>query len=90
MDWAQILVIVLAVLFIVFLALAIALAVLLIAITRQIKLAAKSAERTISTLENSVSAFNKVALPLALTKGILNQFRKTTTKKAKKPKDGKE
>ncbi len=85
MDWAQILVIILAVLFAVFLVVAIALAVLILSITRQIKAATASAERTIQAIEGSVASFNKVALPLALTKGIIGQFTKKPRKKAKAP-----
>lgn len=87
MDWAQILVIVLAVLFAVFLILAIALAVLLVAISKQIKSATASAERTIHALEGSVASFNKVALPLALTKGILGAVMKKPRKKQRKSTD---
>lgn len=87
MDWAQILVIVLAVLFAVFLILAIGLAILLVSISRQIKAATASAERTIHAIEGSVASFNKVALPLALTKGILGQLTKIPRKKTKAPKN---
>lgn len=81
MDWAQILVIILAVLFAVFLALAIVLALLVLSLTRQIKAAAASAERTVAAMEGAVTQFNKAALPLAIVKGIIKQVNKTTTRK---------
>lgn len=91
MDWAQLLVIILAVLFAIFLLLAIMLAVLLVSISRQIKAATASAERTMHAIEGSVATFNKAALPLALGRGILDQLmKKKPTKKAKKPAHEKE
>jgi hypothetical protein len=81
MDWAQILVIILAILFIIFLGLAITLAVLIISVTRQIKAAAASAERTVSALEASVATFNKAALPMMISKKIINQVIKAAQKK---------
>lgn len=86
MDWAQILVILLAVLFAVFLVMAIALAVLLLKVTRQIKAAAASAERTVEALEGSVKTFNRAALPMMITKGVISQIMKQS-KKAKKTKN---
>jgi hypothetical protein len=76
MDWPQILVIILAVLFIVFLIFAITLIVLIISVTRQIKAAAASAERTVSAIEESVTTFNKVALPMMISKKIIAQVLK--------------
>ena len=84
MDWAQVLIILLAILFAVFLVVAIALAILLIKISRQIKSTAASAERTVNALESSVRTFNKSALPLAVTKGIIQQVMKRTKTKADK------
>ena len=81
MDWAQILVIMLAVLFAVFLVVAIAVALLLLKLTRQIKSATSSAERTMRALEGSVGAFNKAALPLMVTKGIINKLTKHSKEK---------
>lgn len=86
MDWAQILVIMLAVLFALFLIVAIIIGVLIIKVTRQIKSAASSAERTVHALEGSVNAFNKTALPLMVTKGIISQLAKRSKSK-KEPKD---
>ncbi len=81
MDWAQILVILLAALFAIFLIVAIILAVLLIKITRQIKSAAASAERTVQAIEGSVNTFNKEALPMMVAKGIIGQVAKRSKKK---------
>ena len=81
MEWAQILVIILAILFSVFLIVAIVVAVLILRVTRQIKTAAASAERTVHALENSVGAFSKSALPLMVTKGIISQIMKVSRKK---------
>lgn len=81
MDWAQILVITLAVLFAVFLVVAIVVAILLIKVTRQIKSAAASAERTVHALEGSVGVFSKTTLPLAVTKGIISQMKKRSKAK---------
>jgi hypothetical protein len=81
MDWAQILVIILAILFAIFLILAITLAVLIITVTRQIKAAAASAERTVSALEGSVAQFNKVALPMTIIRKIVAQAIKTSKRK---------
>ena len=85
MDWAQIIVILLAILFAIFLILAIALVVVILSITRQIKAATATAERTIHALEGSVANFNRVALPLTLAKGVFGQFMKKSPKKEKKP-----
>jgi K+-sensing histidine kinase KdpD len=84
MDWAQILVILLAILFAVFLIVGIILAVLIIKISRQIKAATESAERTVAALEGSVKAFNKTALPLMVTKGIMRQVLSRSRKNGRK------
>lgn len=88
MDWAQVLVIILAVLFAVFMIVAIALAVLLLKITRQIKSAAASAERTVHALEGSMSTFNKTALPLMIARGIINRVIKGSRKQERSSRDG--
>jgi hypothetical protein len=85
MDWAQILVILLAALFAVFIVVAIIIGILIIKVTRQIKSAASSAERTVQALEGSVNAFNKTALPLMVTKGIISSLAKRS--KVKKSKE---
>ena len=86
MDWAQILVYLLAVLFSIFLVLAIMLTVVLLQVTRQIKSAAESAEKTLHSLENSVSTFNRTAVPLMMTKSVIAQVMKYA-QKDKKSKD---
>ena len=83
MDWAQILVIILAILFAIFLFLAIVLAVFLVMITRQIKAATASASRTMSVIEDSVQKANKAALPMMIAKGIFKQVRKKSPRIAK-------
>lgn len=81
MDWAQVLVIMLAGLLAIFLILSITLAVLLIKITRQIKTATDSAEKTIVAFGDSVKTFNKAALPMMVAKAVFNQFTKSSKKK---------
>lgn len=83
MDWAQILVFILAILFAIFLIVAIALAVVIISITKQLKAAASSAERTIHAIEGSVANLSKMALPLTLARGVLGQLLKKPRKKNK-------
>lgn len=84
MDWAQLLVIILAVLFAIFLIVAIVLAISLISITKQIKAATASAGRTVSAIEDSVNKMNKAALPIMLLKGIMGQVQKKKGPKQKK------
>lgn len=81
MDWAQILVIILAVLFIVFLVIAIALLVLILRVTMQIKAMASGAERTLGMLSGSVGALGKTALPLMVAKSIFRHIVKRSGKK---------
>ena len=81
MDWAQILVIVLAVLFTVFLILAISLAILLVRITRQIKEVTASAERTVHAIEGSVTTFNRAALPFMMARKVIQIARAPRGKK---------
>lgn len=79
MDWAQILVTLLAVLLAIFLALGVALLVLLIKLTRQIKAVASVAERTVQNIEKTTSGISKVTSPLLLAKLVarnLNIFKK--------------
>lgn len=81
MDWAQILVFTLAILFAIFLAIAITLLALLVSITRQIKAAAASAERAVSSIEDSVASFSKAAIPMMLARGVISQVFKASKKK---------
>ena len=86
MDWAQILVFLLAILFSIFLIVAIILVVLIVRVTKQIREAAESAERTIHTLEDSVNTFSRNTVPLAIAKSVVGQIMKRS-KKHKKPED---
>lgn len=84
MDWAQILVFVLAGLFAIFLIITIILIVLLVSISRQIKAAAASAERTANMLESSVSKFSKATLPAVVTKQVAGRILSIAKKKSSK------
>lgn len=81
MDWAQILVITLAVLFSIFLIVAIALVVMILKVTMQMRAMATGAERTLHALEGSVGAFRRTALPLVIAKGIVSHLTKQSKKK---------
>ncbi len=84
MDWAQLLVYTLAILFAIFLVLAIVLLVIILKISKQIKSTTASAERAVHALEDSANKLNRTALPLALTKSVLGQVMKRSNKRAKK------
>lgn len=77
MDWAQILVIILAVVLAIFLILAIALVVLLIKVTQQIKLVTASAQRTAEHFEHAVAGASKVTSPFLLLRAIMKRAKKT-------------
>lgn len=64
MDWAQILLIALAIILAVFLILALSLMIVIIRLTYQIKTTASSAQRTAATLRSSASKANKVVAPI--------------------------
>lgn len=87
MDWAQILVYVLAILFAIFLVFAIFLAVLLLKVTKEIKTTTESAGRAVHAIENSVTTLQKTALPLMVTKTVIGQLMKQTRRSDKKMKD---
>lgn len=76
MDWAQVLVIILAVFLAVFLLLGIALTVLLIKVTRQIKHVTESAARTAESIEHTVDGFSKGVSPLFFAKMAKRYFKK--------------
>lgn len=76
MDWAQILVFILATLFIVFLVIAIVLVVLLLRVSRQIKSATSSAEKAIQAVEKSTGSFGGSALPAMAVKSIYKRVNK--------------
>ncbi len=84
MDWAQILVIILAIVLVIFLLLASALVVLLLKITKQIKSITSTAERTVQQFEKSASNLSKFSSPMMLArlvKGKLSKRKKTSKKK---------
>lgn len=68
MDWAQVLVIILSVVLLVFLILAIYLVALLIKVGQQIKTITDVAERTAVKLESAAGSMFKVASPIAVIK----------------------
>ena len=79
MDWAQILVIILAVFLAIFLLLGIVLIGMFIRISRQIKNVTESAQRTAESIEHTVSRFNQVSSFGYLTKkasGMMKKFKK--------------
>lgn len=80
MDWAQILVIILAVALAVFLVVAITLTVILIRITQQIKTVTSSAERTVEGVEKAVTNFTNVTSPVYLAKLLGKQVKKFKSK----------
>lgn len=86
---AEILVIILSVMLAIFLTLVIVLTILLIRITKQIKSIASSAERTVHSVENATSQFNKLATPAALLK-VAGMIAKKTVNMSKthKTKEG--
>ena len=79
---AEILVIILSAALAIFLALVIVLAILLIRITKQIKSIANSAERTVQSVENATSKFNKLATP-AILLNVASMIAKKTVKMSK-------
>ena len=76
MDWAQVLVIILAILFAVFLLLGIVLVTMLIKITKQIKSVTGSAQRTAENVEHTVAGLSKVSSPLFFVRMASKFFRK--------------
>lgn len=76
MDWAQILVIILAVVFGILVLVGIILLFLLISITKQIRAVTSSAGRTVQTIEGAVAGLGRVSVPLRLAQLIISQLRK--------------
>lgn len=83
MNWAEVLVYVLAGFLALFLVLAIILIALLIKVTRQIKQVTSTAERTIKGVEKVVVGFGSVSSPLAIAKLVARQVKKTKGRSAK-------
>ena len=81
MDWAQILVIILAVFLAIFLLLGIILIGMFIRITRQIKNVTESAQRTAESIEHAVSRFSRVSSFGYLTKRVGTMAKRFKRKK---------
>lgn len=75
MEWAQVLVIILAVFLALFLLLSTILVVLLIKVTKQIKSVTGAAERTALKFENTASNIATFTSPVALAKMITSFFK---------------
>lgn len=76
MDFAQILVYILAAFLALFLLLAITLVVFLIRITKQIKDVTNSAQRTVDSVEKTVKTFNSVGSAAGLMGIVTNYMKK--------------
>ena len=80
MNWAQIFIIFLAILLVVFIVAGIALAVSLFRVSRQLKAAAVRAERTV---EDSAKSIQRSAVTMELVKGIAGQIKKRDRKETR-------
>ena len=80
MDWAQVLVIILAVFLGLFLLLGIVLVIMLIKVTQQIRSVAGSAERTLKVFEKTLSGASWFASPLVAIKIMKKYFKKHQAK----------
>ena len=80
MDWAQVLVIILAVALAVFLVSAIVLVGLLIKISRQIKTITGSAERAASNIENTVTNVSRMTSPVYVVKLVTSFLKQSKSK----------
>lgn len=80
MDWAQVLVVILAVFLGIFLLLGITLIIMLIKVTHQIRLVAGSAERTVKVLEKTIAQARGLASPLLIMKMVAKFIKKYRTK----------
>jgi hypothetical protein len=76
MDWAQILVIILGVLFAIFLTVAIALAVMVVRLTKKIRNVTASAERALHSIESAAARSTKVVLPVTIISRVIQHLRK--------------
>lgn len=76
MDWAQILVIILGILFAIFLAAAIGLAVVVMRLTRKIRDITATAERALHSVEGVASKSAMAVLPVTIISRIIRQLRK--------------
>lgn len=80
---AEALVIILSVFLAFFLILGIVLTIYLIKLTRQIKKVTDSAERTVGTIENTVSGFSKFVSPVVMAEMVRKAFKGFKDKKKK-------
>ena len=76
MDWAQVLVIILALFLAVFLLLGIVLTIMLIKVTKQIKAVTGSAQRTADAIEHTVSGVTKATSPIVIMKMVAKFMKK--------------
>jgi len=83
MNWAEVLVYILAGCLALFLLLAIILVALLIKVTHQIKQVTSSAQRTVAGVEKVVAGIGSVSSPIAIAKLVAHQVKKTKRRKAK-------
>lgn len=76
MDWAQILVIILAIFLGLLVLSGIVLVVVFIRLTHQIKAVANNAERAARNIENAVHNFSKTTSPLVAVRMIIKRLKK--------------
>lgn len=76
MDWAQILVIILGILFAIFLTAAIVLAVTIVRLTKKIRSVTASAERVLHSVEGVAARSATAVLPVTIVSRIIRQLRK--------------
>lgn len=76
MDWAQILVIILGILFAIFLTVAIALAVIVVRLTKKIRNVTASAERALHSIEGAAARSTKAILPVTIISRVIQHLRK--------------
>ena len=79
MDWAQVLVVILGILFAIFWTAAITLAVIVIRLTKKIRTITASAERALHSVEGAASKSAMAALPISIISRIIRQLRKGKT-----------
>lgn len=80
MSWEQILVLILGAALAVFLVLAIVLVVLLIKVSRQLKRIADTAQRTVGSVETTVSNLSRATSPVYVTKFITSYLKRMKSK----------
>lgn len=83
MDFAQILVYILAATLALFLVLSIVLVVVLIKISRQIKEITSTAQRTVNTVEKTVTNLNSITSPVRIANIVFSQIKKAKNRRKK-------